>query len=115
MVTSAIRPLIIRDSREAIDQRYDEITSASRQTQRDDRFGVTGDVDAVSRRLLEYWSVGVSGFIVQMKSPFDRITLERLLREVRPRLASLIAAQTVPVGDTPLSSSSEREPMNPDR
>lgn len=91
-VTSAIRPLVVRDSAAEIEARFEEIVRRNHQAARDARFAVTGDVDAVARRLAEYWGVGVSGFIVQMPTPYDRLTIERLAREVRPRLLELIAA-----------------------
>ena len=90
--SSAIRPLVVRDSAAEIDARFDEIVRRNHQAARDARFAVTGDVETVARRLAEFWKVGVSGFIVQMQSPYDRVSIERLIREVRPRLLELVTA-----------------------
>ena len=43
-----------------------------------------GTPEAIADRLLEYRSAGFSTLIVEMPAPYDRETLERLAREVRP-------------------------------
>ena len=48
-------------------------------------------VDALVARLVEYWKVGVRGFIFYTLAPFDRETIERVAREVRPRFLEAIA------------------------
>ena len=50
-----------------------------------------GDPDTVARRMAEYWKAGVRGFLLSGAEPFDRETIERVGREVKPRLAKLIA------------------------
>ena len=47
-------------------------------------------VDGLVERLLEYWKVGVRGFIFYTQAPFDRETIERIAREVRPRFMQAI-------------------------
>ena len=51
-----------------------------------------GDPDTVARQLLEYAKAGVHGFIIGAGEPFDHETIERVGREVKPRLDKLIAA-----------------------
>lgn len=51
-----------------------------------------GDPDTVARRLHEYWLAGARGFVLSGAYPFDHETIERVGREVRPRLEKLIAA-----------------------
>ncbi|MGH2500041.1 MAG: TIGR03560 family F420-dependent LLM class oxidoreductase [Candidatus Limnocylindria bacterium] len=41
--------------------------------------------------LVEYLRLGVRGFIFYCGAPFDRVTIERLAREVRPRLMEVTA------------------------
>ena len=48
-------------------------------------------VDALVARLVAYWKVGVRGFIFYTLAPFDRETIERVAREVRPRFLEAIA------------------------
>ncbi len=47
-------------------------------------------VDDVVRRLLEYWKVGVRGFLIGFSPPFDRETLERFASEVRPKFEAAL-------------------------
>lgn len=49
-----------------------------------------GDPDTVAQRLFEYWKAGARGFILSGAHPFDDETIERVGREVRPRLQRLI-------------------------
>ena len=53
---------------------------------------IIGNPDQVAARLKQYWDVGVKGFIVGFAYPYDTTTIERLAKEVRPRLKKLIAA-----------------------
>jgi len=48
---------------------------------------IFGTPETIAERLAEYAAVGFSTAIVEMPAPYDRETLERLAREVRPRLA----------------------------
>lgn len=49
-----------------------------------------GDPDTVAQRLYEYWQAGARGFVLSGAFPFDHETIERVGREVRPRLRKLI-------------------------
>jgi len=51
---------------------------------------IVGDPDQVAAKLKQWWDVGVQGFIVGFAYPYDTVTIERLAKEVRPRLAKLI-------------------------
>lgn len=51
---------------------------------------IVGDPDQVAAKLKEWWDVGVQGFIVGFAYPYDTVTIERLAKEVRPRLEKLI-------------------------
>lgn len=51
-----------------------------------------GDPDTVAKALFEYWRVGARGFVLSGAYPFDLETIERVGRDVRPRLEKLIAA-----------------------
>ncbi|MGD0019250.1 MAG: LLM class flavin-dependent oxidoreductase [Candidatus Limnocylindrales bacterium] len=46
-----------------------------------------GTPEAIAARLLEYCDAGFTTAIVEMPAPYDRETLERLAREVRPMVA----------------------------
>jgi alkanesulfonate monooxygenase SsuD/methylene tetrahydromethanopterin reductase-like flavin-dependent oxidoreductase (luciferase family) len=48
---------------------------------------ILGTPETIIERLLEYRDVGFTTAIVEMPAPYDRETLERLAREVRPRVA----------------------------
>ncbi|MGD0248616.1 MAG: LLM class flavin-dependent oxidoreductase [Candidatus Limnocylindrales bacterium] len=48
---------------------------------------ILGTPETIIERLLEYRDVGFTTTIVEMPAPYDRETLERLAREVRPRVA----------------------------
>lgn len=52
----------------------------------------TGDPDTVARTLAEYARAGAGGFILSGAEPFDHETIERVGREVRPRLMRLLDA-----------------------
>jgi len=51
---------------------------------------IVGDPDEVAAKLKGWWDVGVQGFIVGFAYPYDTVTIERLAKEVRPRLQKLI-------------------------
>jgi alkanesulfonate monooxygenase SsuD/methylene tetrahydromethanopterin reductase-like flavin-dependent oxidoreductase (luciferase family) len=51
---------------------------------------IIGNPDQVAKKLKEHWDVGVKGFIVGFAYPYDTVTIERLAKEVRPRLKALI-------------------------
>jgi alkanesulfonate monooxygenase SsuD/methylene tetrahydromethanopterin reductase-like flavin-dependent oxidoreductase (luciferase family) len=48
---------------------------------------IFGTPETIADRLLEYCDAGFATAIVEMPAPYDRETLERLAREVRPRVA----------------------------
>ncbi len=51
---------------------------------------IVGDPDEVAKKLKEHYDVGVRGFIVGFAYPYDTVTIERLAKEVRPRLEKLL-------------------------
>ncbi|MBM4434580.1 MAG: TIGR03560 family F420-dependent LLM class oxidoreductase [Chloroflexi bacterium] len=53
----------------------------------------SGDPDTVAKALLEFWKAGARGFVMSGAHPFDLETVERIGREVRPRLTELIRAE----------------------
>ncbi|MBI2774291.1 MAG: LLM class flavin-dependent oxidoreductase [Chloroflexi bacterium] len=50
----------------------------------------SGDPDAVARVLFDYWKAGARGFVCSGAYPFDTESIERIGREVKPRLMKLI-------------------------
>ncbi len=52
-----------------------------------------GDPDTVAAKLFEFWQAGARGFICSGAFPFDDETIERMGRDVKPRLEKLIAAE----------------------
>ena len=52
-----------------------------------------GDPDTVAAQLFEFWKAGARGFIVSNSYPFDLESIERIGREVKPRLMQLIAQE----------------------
>ena len=51
---------------------------------------IIGNADEVAAKLKQHWDVGVRGFIPGFAYPYDTETMERLAKDVRPRLAKLI-------------------------
>ncbi len=51
---------------------------------------IVGDPDHVAMKLKEHHDAGVEGFIVGFAFPYDTVTIERLAKEVRPRLEKLL-------------------------
>jgi F420-dependent oxidoreductase-like protein len=51
---------------------------------------IVGDPDEVAAKLKQWVDVGVHGFIPGFAYPYDTVTIERLAKEVRPRLQKLI-------------------------
>jgi F420-dependent oxidoreductase-like protein len=74
-----------------------EVTAWAREVQRANRMSAPPELsairtaDALVARLLEYWRAGVRGFIFYTLAPFDRETIERIARDVRPRFLEAIA------------------------
>lgn len=54
---------------------------------------LVGNADQVAAKMKELWDVGVRGFIVGFGHPFDVETIERLAKDVRPRLQELIGTR----------------------
>ena len=52
---------------------------------------IVGTPDQVAEKIAEYARVGVRGFIVRFAEPFDAESMERLAKEVRPRLEEILA------------------------
>ncbi len=78
------RPLVVRDSRAEIDEQLRLTAERHRLAEPDARWMLAGGPAEMAARLDEYVRVGVSTFIVQQRVPWDRRSLERLIREVRP-------------------------------
>jgi len=51
-----------------------------------------GDPDTVAGKLFEYWKAGARGYVMSGAFPFDLETIERMGRDVKPRLMKMIAA-----------------------
>ena len=49
-----------------------------------------GTVDEVAAHLKRYWDVGIRGYIIGFAHPFDMESMERLAKDVRPRLEGLV-------------------------
>ncbi|MCA1830501.1 MAG: hypothetical protein LC663_03180 [Actinobacteria bacterium] len=49
-----------------------------------------GDPDTVARLLFDYWKAGARGFVCSGAFPYDTESIERIGREVKPRLMKLI-------------------------
>jgi len=49
-----------------------------------------GTADEVAAHLKRYWDVGIRGYIVGFAHPFDTESMERLAKDVRPRLERLV-------------------------
>ena len=52
-----------------------------------------GDPETVAQRIFEFWKAGARGYIASGAFPFDLETIERMGREVKPRLEKLIASE----------------------
>ena len=55
---------------------------------------LVGSADQVAAKMKEHWDAGVRGFIIGFGHPFDVETIERVARDVRPRLERLIGARS---------------------
>ena len=53
--------------------------------------------DVVAEKITAHWRAGVKGFIVRFAEPFDDESIERLAKEVRPRLKELVSETPEPV------------------
>ena len=52
-----------------------------------------GDPDAVAKTMYEFWRAGARGYVFSGAYPFDAETIERAIREVKPRLMRLIEGE----------------------
>lgn len=58
---------------------------------------IIGGPDEVAEKITAHWRAGVKGFIVRFAEPFDDESIERLAKEVRPRLKELVSETPEPV------------------
>src|SRR5213076_851637 len=58
---------------------------------------IIGGPDEVAEKITAHWRAGVKGFIVRFAEPFDDDSIERLAKEVRPRLKELVSETPEPV------------------
>ena len=82
----------VRDDPEEARQVLDEI-----RTHHPDWAGpnaIVGNPDQVAVKIKELWDVGVRGFIIGFGHPFDVETIERVAKEVRPRLDQLVGRRS---------------------
>ena len=82
----------VRDDPEEARQVLDEI-----RTHHPDWAGpnaIVGNADQVAVKIKELWDVGVRGFIIGFGHPFDVETIERVAKEVRPRLDQLVGRRS---------------------
>ncbi|HZP96782.1 MAG TPA: LLM class flavin-dependent oxidoreductase [Candidatus Limnocylindria bacterium] len=80
--------ICVRDDPEDARQVLDDIAAHHHGMNRPN--AIVGNADEVAAKLKEHWDVGVRGFIVGFAYPYDLETMERLAKEVRPRLQGLI-------------------------
>ena len=80
------RPVIVRDRREDLDVALREVAVRHRHAKPDTQWMIAGSASGVASRFREYMGIGVRTFIVQLRVPFDRESMQRLTREVRPLL-----------------------------
>ena len=58
---------------------------------------IVGGPDEVAERIAAHGRAGVKGFIVRFAEPFDDESIDRLAKEVRPRLDALLSETPEPV------------------
>ncbi|MBI3521564.1 MAG: TIGR03560 family F420-dependent LLM class oxidoreductase [Chloroflexi bacterium] len=80
---------LVRDTQSAIDARLNELRTHHRQSATPN-VTISGTPDGVAKHLLERWRAGARGFIFGISAPYDHETIERLMREVKPKLLELI-------------------------
>ncbi len=79
-----LRPVIVRRAKKEVDAALEAIATRHRLAQPDTRWMVAGATEEVADRFAAYVKLGVKTFFVQQRVPWDRESLERLAREVRP-------------------------------
>jgi len=82
--------IVVRDDPEDARQVLDEIRT--HHPPMNPPNAIIGNPDQVAARLKQFWDAGVRGFIPGFAYPYDTTTIERIAKEVRPRLQKLIAA-----------------------
>ena len=80
--------LVIRDTKAEAEGVLGEIAKHHPGMNRPNAFIGTGD--EVAAHLKRYWDVGIRGYIVGFAHPFDTESMERLAKDVRPRLEQLV-------------------------
>lgn len=95
--TVLIRP-VIRDDRAAAErvwqsQMAHNKVSPTDPKRSDPKEHVAGTVDDLERLLLGYAAIGFNTVILELPSPFDHETIERLATEVRPRVEAKTPAR----------------------
>ena len=91
LVTVSVTPgVVLRDDPAGVATRLREIAAMHRMSEPPSAERLRTP-EEVARRMVEYWKLGVRGFLFGQSAPFDRETLVRLAREVRPRFEQLIA------------------------
>jgi alkanesulfonate monooxygenase SsuD/methylene tetrahydromethanopterin reductase-like flavin-dependent oxidoreductase (luciferase family) len=80
--------ILVRDDLNSVDKRLREV-AARNKVVAPNRPAVLGKPEDIAKRLLEYHTVGVKGFLFGMSPPYDRETIERTMREVKPRFLEL--------------------------
>jgi F420-dependent oxidoreductase-like protein len=80
--------IVVRDDPEEARQVLDEIRT--HHPPMNPPNAIIGNPDQVAARLKQFWDVGVRGFIPGFAYPYDTTTIERLAKDVRPRLQKLI-------------------------
>ena len=83
--------LLIRDDDDGIAARLEEVRVRNAMSA-PPAPPLAGPPEAIALRLAEYWRAGARGFIFGINPPYDRQTIERLMGEVKPRLAELIGS-----------------------
>lgn len=83
----------LRDTEAEVREWERIVMEQNRMTDREatSKLNAVTDPDVVVRRLKEFWDVGVRGFIFYTLPPYDRETLERIVRDVKPRFLKAIA------------------------
>ena len=84
--TAAVGPVIIRDSADEAREVYDDLFVRNGGAQ-PWRTQAVGTVDDLVENLRPYGEIGFRHLIVGFPSPHDAETMERLITEVKPRLA----------------------------
>jgi alkanesulfonate monooxygenase SsuD/methylene tetrahydromethanopterin reductase-like flavin-dependent oxidoreductase (luciferase family) len=80
------RPVIVRDRPADVDAVLRTAAERHRLAKPDTQWMIAGPAHDVAARLREYVALGVRTFFVQFRVPFDRESMERIVREVRPVL-----------------------------